>query len=83
MKNYREAGPSRPTTSNIQQPTNAIKIDASNVQDHQPQQVQVQYVDQDGNVIHVVNQPASFVTAGDNNALYVNNGPNDPNYENA
>jgi hypothetical protein len=87
MKTYREAGPSNnrpPTATNVQQSVNAIKIDSTQVQDlnNQPQQVQVQYVDQEGNVIHVINQPASFVT---NDGVYVNNGPsiNESNYDNA
>jgi len=86
MKTYREAGPSTtpirgPIPVNIQQP---IKIDGSSGQEmnnHQ-QTVQVQYVDQDGNIIQVINQPA-YVASGDN--VYVNNGPalNEGNYENA
>jgi hypothetical protein len=60
MKSYRETGPSTsqtPATSNIQ----TIKIENAPVQDmnNQPQTVQVQYVDQDGNVLHVVNQPGN------------------------
>lgn len=63
MKLYREAGPStvQPSTaSNIQQTT--MKIEGAPVQDmnNQPQTVQVQYVDQDGNVLHVVNQPGDL-----------------------
>jgi hypothetical protein len=99
MKSYREAGPStaQPSAgSNIQQ--GAMKIDGAPAQDiNQPQTVQVQYVDQDGNVLHgwlvskifnhhflVVNQQA-FVTTSDNNAVYLNNQPtiNEANYENA
>lgn len=86
MKNYREAGPlASQTPSNVQPSSNAMKMDNPSIQDmnnQQPQTVQVQYVDNEGNIIHVVNQ-SSFVTTSDSNAVYLNNpqGINEGSYD--
>lgn len=82
MKSYRETGPSTlsgPAPSNVQQVGTPVKMEAQQDMNNQPQQVQVQYVDQHGNIVHVVNQPAAFVANTDNNSVYMNNDQLDPN----
>jgi hypothetical protein len=82
MKNYREeAGPStRAPTALVQSKNEDIPPQQ---QQPPPQTVQVQYVDQDGRIVHLIQQP--YMQSSDGSAVYVNGPPpvNENTYENS
>ncbi|KAI6214924.1 hypothetical protein M3Y94_00325200 [Aphelenchoides besseyi] len=84
MRSYRANGSSAPSTSDVGPSSSTTEKSENENSEHSNQQtVQLQYLDQDGNVIRVITQPA-YVNSNDGTAVYMDGlNPHENSYENA